>query len=120
MTDATIKIPDYVSVVEPAPALPVCDLAKAAADLLGIHADLPVPRAVTVSAFGQEIEMQFAGDQSSFKAMALWAQRFGGTITAEPRTGEDGHPLVRCEIRFTTGATPVKGYAWIEAKPATT
>jgi hypothetical protein len=118
MTD-TIEIPGYVTVVESAPDLPMRALLDAATTLLSANADLPEPRHVSVSAAGQEIELQFSGDPSTFRAMALWAERFGGTVTGQPGTDDDGTPFVRCEVRFPADAIPVKAYAYILAGKAT-
>jgi|SRR5215831_8297835 len=119
MTDTTIEIPDYVTVVEPAPSLPVRDLAQAAATLLAANADLPAPLYVAVWAAGQEIELQFSSDPSTFRAMAQWAERFGGTVTGQPGAKDDGTPHVRCEVRFTADTIAVKAYAYILAAKAT-
>ncbi len=119
MTDTAIEIPDYVTVVDPAPGLPVRDLAQAAATLLTAHADLPAPRHLSVSAAGQEIELQFSGDRSTFRAMAQWAERFGGTVTGQPGADDDGTPYVRCEVRFAADAIGVRAYAYILADKAT-
>jgi hypothetical protein len=119
MTDAAIEIPDYVTVVEPAPDLPVRALTDAATMLLSANADLPEPRHLSVSAAGQEIEMQFSGDPSTFRAMAQWAERFGGTVTGQPGADDDGTPFVRCEVRFITETIPVRAYAYILADKAT-
>jgi len=115
----TIDIPDYVTVVGPATDLPVRALTDAATMLLSANADLPEPRHVSVSAAGQEIELQFSGDPSTFRAMAQWAERFGGTITGQPGTDDDGTPFVRCEVRFTADTIPVRAYAYILAEKAT-
>jgi len=119
MTDAAIQIPDYVTVVEPVPDLPVRALTDAATMLLSANADLPEPRHLSVSAAGQQIEMQFSGDRSTFRAMALWAERFGGTVTGQPGADDNGTPYVRCEVRFTADTIPVKAYAYILADKAT-
>jgi hypothetical protein len=119
MSDTAIEIPGYVTVVEPAPGLPVRDLALAAATLLAANTDLPAPQYLTVSAGGQEIELQFSGDPSTFRAMAQWAERFGGTVTGQPGADRDGTAYVRCEVRFTADAIGVRVYAYIRAGKAT-
>jgi hypothetical protein len=119
MTDTAIEIPGYVTVVEPAPGLPVRDLAQAAATLLSANADLPAPQYLAVSAVGQEIELQFSSDPSTFRAMAQWAERFGGTVTGQPGANKDGTPYVRCEVHFTADALAVRAYAYIQAGKAT-
>ena len=119
MADTAIEIPGYVTVVEPAPGRPVADLVQAAATLLSANADLPPPRHLSVSAAGQEIELQFRGDPATFRAMAQWAERFGGTITGQPGTDDDGTPYVRCQVMFTAETIPVRAYAYILADKAT-
>ena len=119
MADMLIEIPGYVTVVEPVPDRPVGDLAQAAANLLSANADLPQPRHVSLSAAGQQIELQFSGDPATFRAMAEWAERFGGTITGQPGADDDGTPYVRCEVRFPADAIPVRAYAYIQADKAT-
>ena len=119
MAQTAIEIPDYVTVVEPIPDMPLHDLTRIAADLLSANTDLPGPRFITASAGGQEIELQFSGDRSTFAAMARWAERFGGTITGEPGTDDDGSAYVRCEVRFTAEGVRVKAYAYVQAGKAT-
>jgi hypothetical protein len=119
MTETAIEIPGYVTVVEPVPDLPVRALTDAATMLLSANADLPEPRHVSVSAASQQIEMQFTGDPSTFRVMAQWAERFGGTVTGQPGADDDGTPYVRCEVRFTAEQIPVRAYAYILAAKAT-
>jgi hypothetical protein len=115
MTDlvTAIEIPDFVTI---APAEPtMAALAGILADLLTGNGDLPHPRCVSLSRAGSEIDMQFPG---TFAVMARWADRFGGTVTGEPRSDEDG-PYVRCEVRFAHLGVQVKAYAYIKADKAT-
>jgi hypothetical protein len=119
MAQTAIEIPDYVTVVEPTPAMPLPELTRVAADLLSASTDLPAPRCMSASAGGQEIELQFSSDRSTFHAMARWAERFGGTITGEPGTDADGSPYVRCEVTFDIEGARVKAYAYVQADKAT-
>ncbi|MGO9079204.1 MAG: hypothetical protein ACLQDY_09210 [Streptosporangiaceae bacterium] len=117
MTDpAVIEIPAFVTVRPPAPDLPV--LARLLADLLAAAAELPQPVSASLSPLSREIELQFPGKPSAFDAMAAWAARFGGTVTAEHREYDDS-PQIRAEVRFPHHGAQVKGYAYIPAaKPA--
>jgi hypothetical protein len=113
MTDpaSTIEIPDFVTLGPPAPRLPV--LARLLADLLTRNTDLPQPQCASLSSLS-DIDLQFPGTPDTFDAMAAWAGRVGGTVTAEAATSRDG-TCVRAEIRFAYETAPVKGYAYITA-----
>ena len=108
-----IDIPDYVTIVGPA-KMPVHAIASILVEMLTGNTDLPGPRCVSLSQPGRDIDMQFPGIPASFAVMAAWAERFGGTVTAEPGCDEDSGPYVRCEARFSYLGVQVKGYAYIK------
>ena len=54
----------------------------------------------------------------SFRALAQWAERFGGTATGCPTTHEDGRHSVHCEVKFTDHDVTVEAYAFITAPTA--
>ena len=120
MTDTTIEIPDYVTMVTPAEKRSVVALARDVHDLLLENSDLPAPRYFTVSQAGQEVSLQFPDSPDTFHAMAQWADRFGSTVTGEPHTRDDGRKSVYCEVTFTDFGVTVKLYAFITAGPAST
>ena len=120
MTDTTIEIPDYVTMVTPAEKRSVVALARDVHDLLLENSDLPAPRYFTVSQAGQEVSLQFGSSPDTFGAMAQWAERFGSTVTGEPHTHDDGRQSVYSEVKFTDFGVTVKLYAFITAGPAST
>ena len=111
-----IDIPDFVTIIEPAPRKSARELAVHAAALLTENSDLPAPVYFSVTQAGQEISLQFAGSADTFRAMADWAERFGSTVTAEPGSDKDSGPYVRCAVEFSDLGVRVKAYAYI--KPA--
>ena len=114
MTDVAIRIPGYVEIKQ---AHTIRDLAGALTDLLNEATGLGVPRRAEV--WSGEIELAFDRDPGTFRVMAQWAGRFGGTLTGEPAHDNDGRPLVRCEVRFVYHAIDVRAYAYVRA-PADT
>ncbi len=113
MTDSAIQIPEYVTVVEPASARPMRDLANLLAEMFIEDYGLPSPRNLTISETAQEISLQFGGGPDTFHTMARWAERFGGTLTGQRTTGHDGRPVVRCEVKFPFRGVPVEAYAYV-------
>ena len=111
----TIDIPDYVT-----RAKPLTDMTRIAADLLGHAADsdLPAPNAIRVSHGCQEISLCFPGHRDTFAALAQWAERFGGTVTGEPFTSDDGRESVYCQVKFPHQGVAVEAYAFIPADQA--
>jgi hypothetical protein len=120
MTDTTIEIPDYVTMITPADKRTISGLASYAADLLQENSDLPAPVYFNVSQAGQEISMQFGDTPDTFRALAQWAERFGGTVTGHPHTDRDGRQSVHCEVTFTDHGVKVEAYAFVNAAKAAT
>jgi hypothetical protein len=118
MAETATEIPDYITIIEPAPKMSVRDLAEYAGTLLTEHADLAAPVYVSVSQAGQEVSLQFADSSDSFRAMATWAERFGGTVTGEPVTRDDGRQSIHCEVKFTDHGVNVQLYAFITTQAA--
>jgi hypothetical protein len=109
-----IEIPDYVTIV-PAEKRSIAELAAFAVGLL--VEDLPEPNYFSVSAAGQEISFQFGDTPDSFRALAQWAERFGGTVIGCPHT-RDGQQSVHCQVKFDEDGVKVEAYAFITAPPA--
>src|SRR5215470_18899278 len=116
MTNTEIKIPEYVTMVTSADKRSTAELAAFAVALL--VEDLPQPRYFSVSQSGQEVSLQFGDAPDSFRALALWAERFGGTVTGCPHTHSDGQQSVHCTVKFTDHGVKVEAYAFITATPA--
>jgi hypothetical protein len=116
MTDTAMNIPDYVIMITPADKRTTAELAAFAVGLL--VEDLPQPAYVSFSQGVQEISLQFADTPDSFRALAQWAERFGGTVTGFPHTHSDGHESVHCEVKFTADGVQVEAYAFITAAKA--
>jgi hypothetical protein len=112
MTTTQIEIPDYITRAKTLPdlALIATDLLKQAAD-----SDLPIPDMARVSTGGQEVSLSFPGHQDTFRTLARWAERFGGTVTGEPYTHDDGRESVYCQARFPYLGVSVEAYAFIPA-----
>jgi hypothetical protein len=98
------------------------DVALAAADLLEQAQDhaLATPRSVRLSRAGHDISLSFPGDRDTFGTLALWAERFGGTVTGEPYTCDDGRETVYTKLTFTHAGVSVEAYAFINADEADT
>ena len=117
MTTTDIEIPDYI-----ARAKTVAALARSAADLLEHAADggLPVPDMARLSTGGQEVSVSFPGRKDTFRTLAQWADRFGGTVTGEPYTNKDSEESVYCQVKFPHLGVAVEAYAFITADQAAT
>ena len=112
------EIPGYVTMITPAEKWSLGALAAYTADLLSENRDLPAPVYFSVSEAGQQVSLQFAGTPGSFRALAQWAERFGGTVTGCPHTRDDGRQSVHCEVKFTSDGVNVEAYAFITAPQA--
>ena len=73
-----------------------------------------------LSTGGQEVSFGFPGRKETFRTLAQWAERFGGTVTGEPYTREDGEESVYCQVRFPYLGVTVEAYAFIPAGEAST
>ena len=113
-----LEIPDCVTMITPVGKRSIDALAEYAADLLAENSDLPAPVYFSVSEAGQQVSLQFAGTPGSFRALAQWAERFGGTVTGCPHTSEDGRQSVHCEVKFTDHGVKLEAYAFITAPKA--
>ena len=113
MTETTLHIPDYVTMITPADKRTTAELAAFAVGLL--VEDLPQPAYLGVSQAGQEISLQFADTADSFRALAQWAERFGGTVTACPHNDRDGRESAHVQVRFAHLGVHVEAYAFITA-----
>ena len=109
-TQTALEIPDYVTIVTPAEKRSIAELVAFAVGLL--VEDLPQPVYLSVSRSGQEISLQFGDTPDSFRALAEWAERFGGTITGCPYTREEQNS-VHCQVKFTADGVRVEAYAFI-------
>jgi hypothetical protein len=115
--ETTVEIPEYVTMVMPGQRLSIDALAEYAANLLAANSDLPAPRYYSVSQHGQELSLMFDDTPDSFRALAEWAERFGGTLTGQRQT-YDGWQSVHCEVRFTDHGVNVEAYAFIKIAKA--
>jgi hypothetical protein len=107
-----IDIPDFI--VKPKS---LTDLTQATADLLKQADDsgLPAPANIALYQSCQEARLGFRGERESFHTLADWAVRFGGTVTGEPYTHNDGELSVHCEVKFPYQGLTVEAYAYIPA-----
>ena|SRR5215813_12106995 len=107
-----IDIPEYVT-----RAKSLTDITRTATDLLEHAADcgLPAPDTARLSRFGQEVSLGFPGHRDTFHTLAQWAERFGGTVTGEPYTRDDGSESVYCQVKFPYQGIAVEAYAFITA-----
>ena|SRR5690349_7433396 len=79
------------------------------------NSNLPAPAHVTLYQRWQEARLGFRGEPDSFHALADWATRFGGTVTAEPYTRDDGEQSIDCQVKFPFVGLAVEVYAMIPA-----
>ena len=98
------------------PPLPIGVLVAGTAELLQQAADLPQPIYLTVS-HTQSIDLQFAPEQASIRAITRWAARFGSVMTSQPGTGTDG-TKTWYRTDFSYYGIAVSAYAHIPAAPA--
>src|SRR6266516_252595 len=94
--------------ITPADKRSIDALAEYAFALLAENYDLPAPVYFSVSHAGQEVSLQFGDTSDSFRALAQWAERFGGTVTGCPTTHQDGRQSVHCEGKFTDNGVKVE------------
>src|SRR5215470_18803251 len=113
----TIDIPDYVT-----RAKSLTDITLIAADLLAHAADsdLPAPDTAHLSHGGQEVSLGFPGHRDTFRALARWAEEFGGVVTGEPFTRDNGQESVHCQVKFPYQGVSVEAYAFITADQIST
>lgn len=113
-----IEVPDFVTMTEPAPDKPMAELAVALVAMFTEDDTLPQPRYLSISATGQEITMQFGDTPDTFHVLALWADKFGGTVTGSRAEDVHGEPAVRCEVTFPYAGVQVKAYAYVHVTTA--
>jgi hypothetical protein len=100
--------------------LSIGSLVSDAADLLRAATDLPRPLSVDVHERCQHINLHFDSDPASYPALALWAERFGATLTSQPwHDNEIGHVTI-CRVQFEFYGVAVEGFAVIPAGTAVT
>jgi hypothetical protein len=116
--ETAIEIPDYVTMVTPGQKRSIDALAEYAANLLAANSDLPAPVYFSASESAQEVSLLFGDTPDSFRALAQWAERFGGTVTGCPYNRDDGRQSVHCEVKFTDHGVNVEAYAFITATKA--
>ncbi len=114
----SIHIYDPKAAAAPLTPLPIGALAIATWNLLEEASDLPQPHHITVSDL-QSIDLQFAADQPSLRAITRWALRFGGVLTSEPHEGKHG-PQTWCRLEFDYYGVAITAYAHVPAETATT
>jgi hypothetical protein len=112
--DSPIHIPDYVVMFDPESKNQMRDLAEVLVHLLERAEGLTGPVHSCLSTICREITLLFEGTQETFKVMADWSERFGGTVTARPGTDSDGAALVVCELRFAYLGASLEAHAYIK------
>jgi hypothetical protein len=113
-----IEVPEFVTMTEPEPDKPMAELAVALVAMFTEDQTLPQPRYLSISASGQEIDMQFGTEPDTFHTLAQWAEKFGGTVTGYRTEDVHGEPAVRCEVKFPYAGVQVKAYAYVHATSA--
>ncbi len=93
------------------PPLPIGALVAGTLNLLEESGGLPQPVYLTVSD-SQSVDLLFAPDPSSLRAIARWAMRFGGVMTSEPHRGKSG-PETWCRVQFDYYGVAVCAFAHI-------
>jgi hypothetical protein len=119
MTSIGIDNPTNGAALPELPPLSLRELVVGTVNLLHEAADLPQPRAISISKTVQHIDVQFSNDESSLKAVTRWALRFGGDVITEPHDGKDG-PSTYCHAELDYFGVSVDVYAFIPAKKAST
>jgi hypothetical protein len=99
------------------PPLPVCALLIAAWNLLDETHDLPHPTDVGVSDT-QSIDLRFPPGRSSYRSIARWAARFGGTVISSKPIDTEHGPRIYCRCEFSYHGLAVDAWAVIAADKA--
>ncbi len=108
-----VAVPDFVTMTEPGPDKTMAELAVALVAMFTEDDSLPQPGYLSLSTTGQDIDMQFGTEPDTFHALALWAERFGGTVTGSRTEDVHGEPSVRCQVKFAYADVAVRAYAYI-------
>jgi hypothetical protein len=123
MTQPTVTVPEYMTMIELPGTRRLAALAKVASELMteAAQAELSGPDSIELSGYNREITLcGFGCDRGSCLALARWAEHFGATLTGEPGTDSDGRAHVRCEVEFTWHCARIRAYAYIDADQAVT
>jgi hypothetical protein len=116
VTSISTRTPEGGTALPELPPASIAVLAVGTADLLQQAADLPQPHYITISST-QAVDLQFAPEQASVRAITRWALRFGSVVTSEPHQGKNG-PETWCRTGFGYFGIAVTAYAHIPAAPA--
>jgi hypothetical protein len=114
---ADMIIPDTLS--DLSGPLPIGSLVADAADLLSVATDLPRPQSVDVHEFCQHINLHFDSDPASYSVLALWAERFGATLTSQPWHDDTIGLVTICRVQFEFHGIAIEAFAVIPAALAT-
>jgi hypothetical protein len=117
--ETVIEFPGSVTMSTPAEKRSIDALAEYAADLLAANGDLPAPVYYAVSQFAQQVSFMFDDTPASLRALAEWAERFGGSVISQPHT-HDGWQSVHCQVKFTDHGVNVEAFAFIKTAKADT
>jgi hypothetical protein len=116
MTSTHVYDPSTSPALPELPSLPIGVLAVGTAELLQQAADLPQPHYITISST-QSVDLQFAPEQASVRAITRWALRFGSVVTSRPHQGRNG-PETWYRTVFDYHGIAVMAYTHIPAAPA--
>lgn len=122
MTQPTVTVPDYVTMIDP-DARHIASLVQLSANLMteAVATGLPAPGNVEVGSGVHDITLGgFGRDQSACKALATWADHYGATLTGQPGSDAEGRPYVRCEVIFIYQGAQVGLRAYIDPDQDTT
>jgi hypothetical protein len=114
MTQTAIKVPDYVTMVEPRKPRLMRDLPDVLNQMFTEDYSLPEPQLVSMYAAAPSISLQFGHEPDTFHAMARWAEQFGGTLTGQRCTGPGNGQRIRCQVTFTYNGVSVELYAYVQ------
>jgi hypothetical protein len=117
MAAQAAEIPDYVTMIDTS-QMTAATVASLTSQLFTEHADLPAPVMFSAHTGSPELDLQYPNRPETFRALADWADRFGGTLTGEPHTDDLGRHSVHCKVRFDYHGIQVKLYAFISTASA--
>ena len=94
-------------------SIPVSALVVGLSDLLRAADGLGLPHYVAIHATTKHFSLQFAPDRASLKAIARWAQRFGGVLVSENRLNAKQQECMYAGVTFDYSGVEVSAYAYV-------
>jgi hypothetical protein len=95
------------------PSIPLSALVVGLSGLLRAADGLGLPHYVAIHATTKYFGLQFAPEPASLKAIARWAQRFGGVLVSENRLNAQQQECRYAGVTFDYSGVEVAAYAYV-------